>query len=86
MGGNHHACFPEVAWQNPQKEAPLWSLDGGLVLRRNTNRKEANVSAQVKILENAGLIRGWKKGKFTHYDIIEKQITLYLEFLNHKLV
>ncbi len=50
------------------------------------DESQPSISHHLKILENAGLIRGWKKGKFTHYDIIEKQITLYLEFLNHKLV
>lgn len=51
----YHACFPEVAWVNPQKEAPLWSLDGGLVFKRTTNRKEANISAH-------GLIEGMPVG------------------------
>jgi len=39
------ACFPDVCWSDPEKEAPLWSLDGGLVLRRETSRKEPSVSS-----------------------------------------
>jgi len=50
------------------------------------DESQPSISHHLKILENAGLIRGWKKGKFTHYDIIEEQITLYLELLNQKLV
>lgn len=43
------------------------------------------ISHHLKILENAGLIRGWKKGKFTHYDIVNEQIISYLDILNQKL-
>jgi ArsR family transcriptional regulator len=45
------------------------------------DESQPSVSHHLKILENAGLIRGWKKGKFTHYDIIEKQIQSYLDLL-----
>lgn len=51
----YNACFPDVAWKNPQKEAPVWSLDGGLVLKRKTNRKEPNISGQ-------GLVEGMPTG------------------------
>jgi DNA-binding transcriptional ArsR family regulator len=44
------------------------------------------ISHHLKILENAGLIRGWKKGKFTHYDIVKEQIISYLDILNQKLI
>lgn len=37
--------FPDVLWANPQTEAPLWSLDEGIVLKRKSNRKEATISA-----------------------------------------
>lgn len=43
------------------------------------------ISHHLKILENAGLIRGWKKGKFTHYDIVNEQIISYLDILNQNL-
>lgn len=45
------ACFPDVAWAEPKKSAPQWSLDEGIILKRDTNRKEASVSAH-------GLVEG----------------------------
>jgi len=39
------ACFPDVIWENCEKESPLWALDEGIVLRRRTNMAEPNISA-----------------------------------------
>ena len=52
-------CFPEIVWQNPAKDAPIWSLDDGIILKRNTNRREATVSAH-------GLTEGMPTGM--HFD------------------
>ena len=43
------------------------------------------VSHHLRILEKAGLIKGWKKGKFTHYDIVKEQYSRYLEMFNEEL-
>ena len=53
------ACFPDVVWADCQKEAPIWSLDEGLILKRKSKRKEANVSAW-------GLVEGMPTGH--HYE------------------
>jgi len=37
--------FPDILWADPNREAPAWSLDTGLILRRKTNPKEATISA-----------------------------------------
>lgn len=37
--------FPDVLYENPSKESPLWSLDEGIVVKRRTNRKEPTVCA-----------------------------------------
>ncbi len=50
------------------------------------NESQPSISHHLKILEKAGLIKGWKKGKFTHYDIVEKQIQSYLDLVIQKIV
>ena len=50
------------------------------------DESQPSISHHLKILEKAGLIRGWKKGKFTHYDLVGKQIESYLNLLNQELV
>ena len=50
------------------------------------DESQPSISHHLKILEKAGLIRGWKKGKFTHYDIVEKKIQSYLDLVIQKIV
>ena len=52
-------CFPEIVWKDPEKEAPLWSLDDGIILKRSTTRKEPTISAW-------GLVEGMPTG--LHFD------------------
>lgn len=37
--------YPEILWANPRKEAPKWSEDDGIVVKRKTNPKENTVEA-----------------------------------------
>lgn len=39
------AWFPDIIWENPRKEAPKWSEDDGIVVRRTSNPKEATIEA-----------------------------------------
>ncbi|MFX0142413.1 MAG: ArsR/SmtB family transcription factor [Candidatus Hodarchaeota archaeon] len=50
------------------------------------DESQPSISHHLKILEKIGLIRGWKKGKFTHYDIVEKKIKSHLNLLNQELL
>ncbi|MFX1308787.1 MAG: ArsR/SmtB family transcription factor [Promethearchaeota archaeon] len=50
------------------------------------DESQPSISHHLKILESTGLIRGWKKGKFTHYDVVKKQFDLYLNLLNQELI
>lgn len=37
--------FPDIIWENPHKEAPKWSEDDGLVVKRKSNPKESTIEA-----------------------------------------
>ncbi|MFX1420176.1 MAG: ArsR/SmtB family transcription factor [Promethearchaeota archaeon] len=55
-------------------------------LEATLDESQPSISHHLKILERAGLIRGWKKGKFTHYDFVKKQFELFLNLLYQELV
>ncbi len=50
--------FPDILYATPQKESPRWSEDGGIVVKRKTNPKEATLEAH-------GLVDGQPTG--AHY-------------------
>jgi predicted phage terminase large subunit-like protein len=53
--------FPDVLYANPAKDSPQWSLDGGIVVKRGANPKEATVEAW-------GLVDGQPTSK--HYRLL----------------
>jgi predicted phage terminase large subunit-like protein len=53
--------FPDVLWENPQKESPKWSEDEGIIVKRKGNPKEATVEAW-------GLVDGQPTSK--HYGLV----------------
>lgn len=53
--------FPDVLWANSEREAPTWSQDDGLIVRRKSNPKEATVEAW-------GVVDGQPTGK--HFDVL----------------
>lgn len=48
--------FPDILWSNPGRDAPKWSEDDGLIVRRQSNPKEATIEAW-------GLVDGQPIGK-----------------------
>ena len=47
------------------------------------DKPQSSVSHQLKILEDANLIQGWKKGKFTHYSLIKPVFEKFLRLLGN---
>jgi hypothetical protein len=63
------AAFPDVLWAEPAKDAPKWSLDGGLVLKRQGNPKEASLEAH-------GLVDGQPTGAHFGLLVYDDVVTL----------
>jgi phage terminase large subunit-like protein len=63
MEGNDHLkkVYPDIFWDNPKKDAPKWSEDDGLVVKRKSNPVESTVEAW-------GLVDGQPTGK--HFVLI----------------
>lgn len=54
------AVYPDVIWENPYKDAPVWSEESGIVVKRTSNPKEATMEAW-------GLVDGQPTSK--HYKL-----------------
>lgn len=37
--------YPDILWEHPKREAPVWSLDKGIIVKRKSNPPEATVEA-----------------------------------------
>lgn len=60
--------FSDILYKNPQGEAPKWSLDSGIIVKRKTNPKEATVEA-------CGLVDGQPTGKHFSHQIYDDVVT-----------
>jgi phage terminase large subunit-like protein len=61
--------WPEVFWLEPAREAPRWSIDGGIVVKRAENPKEATV-------EGHGLVDGQPTGRHFKKRVYDDVVTL----------
>lgn len=46
------------------------------------DKSQSTISYHLKILENIDLIRGWKKGKFTHYSVVRSTLETFKKMFN----
>lgn len=63
------ALFSDVLYEKPQSEASKWSLDGGIVVKRKTNPKEATVEAW-------GLVDGQPTSRHFSHQVYDDVVTL----------
>jgi predicted phage terminase large subunit-like protein len=61
-------CFPDILWADARKQAPKWSEDDGIVVKRKGNPKEATVEAW-------GLVDGQPTGKHFFVLIYDDVVT-----------
>jgi hypothetical protein len=63
------ALYPDILWADPKKESPRWSEDGGIVVKRQGNPKEATV-------EGHGLVDGQPTGAHFMLRVYDDVVTL----------
>ena len=63
------SAYPDILWENPDKDAPSWSLDAGIILKRKSNPKEA-------VIEAHGLVDGMPTGKHFSLLIYDDVVTI----------
>ncbi len=61
--------FPDIVWENPSRDAPKWSEDDGLILRRKSNPKESTIEAW-------GLVDGQPTSKHFGVRVYDDVVTL----------
>lgn len=63
------SLFPDIIWENCHKDAPKWSEDDGLILKRKSNPKESTVEAW-------GLVDGQPTSKHFNVLIYDDVVTI----------
>jgi phage terminase large subunit-like protein len=69
--------FSDVLWAEPHKEAPKWSEDDGLVVKRNSNPKESTVEAW-------GVVEGQPTSK--HFNVLVFDDLVTIEYVRSPLM
>lgn len=55
------SIYPDIFWEDPQRQSPSWSLDGGIIVKRESNPAVATIEAH-------GLVDGQPTGK--HFKLL----------------
>lgn len=50
------------------------------------DKSQPSISHHLRILESVGLIRSFKKGKFTHYDLVKEEVISFVDLINQEFV
>lgn len=61
-------CFSDILWTDPQKEAPKWSEDDGIIVKRKGNPPESTVEA-------CGLVDGMPTGRHFQLRVYDDVVT-----------
>lgn len=61
--------FPDVLFENPQKESPKWSMDDGIIVKRLSNPKESTIEAW-------GLVDGQPTSKHYKLKVYDDVVTM----------
>ncbi len=48
------------------------------------DKSQPSISHHLRELEKAGLIRGWKKGKYTYYTLLKEEFGSFIAHLNQE--
>jgi phage terminase large subunit-like protein len=70
MEGNPNllAMYPHIFWENARRDAPKWSEDDGIIVKRKTNPKEATIEAH-------GLVDGQPTSKHFALRVYDDVVT-----------
>ncbi len=75
LGNQERLIIIKILWQKDRCVCELEAL---------LDKSQPSISHHLRELEKIDLIRGWKKGKYTYYNLQKKQLKEYLDLINEE--